>query len=106
MPYDSPKTLRRRQRAAENRAARPRRQRKTKDEIEQQRAWESRRDYHASALIEKVEQGYSDAAGRHARALFHGLMQLRATEIMRERGCDYVTAAPHAKDELYNCEAA
>ena len=104
MAYDSPSTIRRRQNAANDKAARPRRTRKTKSEIEQQRAWESRRDYHLSGLIEKAEQGHCESAGRHAQASVHALIQWRATEIMRERNCDYLTAAPDARVEVLGKE--
>lgn len=63
MIYDSPKTLRRRQNQAENKTARPRRQRKVSLASE----WDTACDFHIQQI--QANSDWADAAGRHARAL-------------------------------------
>jgi hypothetical protein len=105
MPYDSPKQIRRRQRQAESKVSRPRRQQPIKvssDELSGRAC--SDMLFSMNALI---WQGHADSAGRCARALVTMAVQRRACQVMVETGLRSAWKAMDiARHELLNGEVA
>lgn len=102
MKYDSPKTLRRRDQAAEK----PRRYRKFTITVSSDCEWETVCNFHLRCIDEKGKQGWADSAGDHARALVHMAIERKAAEIMRDFGRARRKAIEIAKRELLNVEVA
>lgn len=108
MTYSSPKTLRRRQQAAENKPARkPRRAQVVKPMTDAQ--WSATCDGHIACIREWQDKGgaiFANTAGRHARTLVHMAIQRRAYQIMADFGRAYWKAMDIARHELLNGEVA
>lgn len=105
MKYDSPKQIRRRQNAANDKAARI--SRPIKYKLISDEEWETTCAYHLNAIQEKSNKGdafWADVAGRHARALASLAVCRRALEIQRDFRRAYWKATAMARHELYNCE--
>jgi hypothetical protein len=66
--------------------------------------WELACEFHLARLREQMEQGYADAAGRHAQALVHMALDRRAAQVMRDLGRAYWKAILVARHELCDCE--
>lgn len=102
MPYDSPKTLRRRQHAAENRVTGKRRAAAPK--ILTSEEWGATCDFHIGAIHEKSI--YPDSVAAHAGALVHMAIERRAGEIQRDFHRAYLDAMAMAETELLGTEVA
>ena len=68
MKYDSPKTIRRRQQRAENKAIR---RRVAKIKTNANEDWNAACDFHLGRIREHIENGFAGSAFRHAEALAH-----------------------------------
>jgi hypothetical protein len=107
MPYDSPKAIRRRQQAAENKAARRRSRQPIGFTYSTDKEWDLTCDTHIGYLCAYAEEGQCDSAGRHARHLVHMAVIRRAHMIMCNLGIrSYWKAAAIARHELLNVEVA
>lgn len=103
MRYSSPKTLRRRQQAAE---APKRTQRPSPIKVSTAEEWGRTCDFSLTCLLIQADECHADAAGRHAQAIVHMAVYRRALQIMRDYHRAYWKAMQMAKHELYNAEVA
>lgn len=115
--YDSPKTLRRRQRATEGKAAKRRAKRapqapKTFTDPD----WLSACDFHVGRIQEEIAHGRAESASRHAEAIVHCAVTRKAMEMManlnlrtanaRTKEATFWAAMDAAKEELFDGEVA
>lgn len=84
MTYDSPKQIRRRQQAAENKVSRRRQAQPVKVMTDEQ--WNHACDAMLFRLDSLTWQRQADSAGRCGQALVHMAIQRRACELMRDFG--------------------
>jgi hypothetical protein len=104
MPYDSPKTIRRRQQRAD--AIRPKRRQADRTKVMTDEQWDKCCDFHLAGIHAHAEAGLHDNVCRHARALVTMAVQRRASVIMRDFDLhDLWTALRQARNEIYG-EAA
>jgi hypothetical protein len=99
MRYESPKTLRHRQVAAESRAPRKRRQQAVK--ISSTTEWAKTQNFHLIRMAQGVREGDLSLTQRHADALVRLSLDRRAKEIMLALGLrSYWKASDIARREM------
>ena len=103
MTYDSPKRIRDRQNAANDKATRPRRTRQP-IAIPTDTEWADACEAYVSVMNERIEAGRAEAAGRLAQHLAHAAIEFQARRIMRDFGRAYWKAIDMARHELLNCD--
>lgn len=106
MTYDSPKQIRNRQQAAENRTPRRTRQAQTVKTTKTlaDPDWNSACDFHVERIQHEISMGRSDSAGRHAEALAHCAVTRMAFAIMASERPGLDEAMKRAKARLYDVE--
>lgn len=104
MKYDSPKQIRRRQNAANDKAIRPKRRQADRTKVMTDEQWDRLCREHATYVRER--ERFPESAARHARFLVTAAVQRRASVIMRDFDLrDLWTALRMAREEIYNCES-
>jgi hypothetical protein len=101
MTYASPKTIRARQTAAENKVTGKRTRKASHVKVLTDAEWQAKCDFHIEAIKNPIS---ADNAGAHARALVHMAIERRAGEIQRDRHCTREDAILIAQQELLNSE--
>jgi hypothetical protein len=102
MTYDSPKQIRRRQQAAENKVNRPRRQQTIKVSTEE--AWGRNCDFHLKQIEGHGRADRQDAVVRHVQAMVQGAIYRRACQMMPKYSRSYLAVVEMARIELLGKE--
>ena len=102
MTYESPKQIRNRQNAANDKATRRRAQRQWEQRVLTDEEWAMTCFAHIAFL--RACEKYPDSAGRHARFLVTAAVERRAFQIMRDFGRARWKAMNMARHELLGKE--